>query len=119
MLSPRHGYALILSIVCGLLTVPARAQSQTSSTADDGEDSEPGLPRPPERHEHARAGSGGGTVRIEEDDHSSVIGRFGVGWFGISNILVGLSLDGTMTTQVVAAPVLGVRYWLSELIGID
>lgn len=118
MPTPRHGYALILSIVCGLLSLPARAQSQTSSTAADGED-EPGRPRPPERREHARAESGGGSARIERDDHEAVIGHFGVGWFGVSNILVGFSLDGSTGSAVVAAPVLGIRYWLSELIGID
>lgn len=44
-------------------------------------------------------------------DHSQVVGTFGVGYLGLGNIRTG--------GEVIDAPIVGVRYWLSEGMGID
>lgn len=54
----------------------------------------------------------------ETVDHQKIVGRFGIGWFGVSNILVRFDLDGDVD-DLIAAPVLGARYWLSDRFGID
>lgn len=48
-----------------------------------------------------------------ESDHDSVIGHFGVGYLGMQSMTVGV--DRT----TVRAPVVGVRYWLMDFMGID
>lgn len=47
------------------------------------------------------------------DDHERVVGHLAVGYLGISNVPM-----GTLAVNV-TAPAIGVRYWLSDLIGID
>ena len=46
-------------------------------------------------------------------DHDKVIGHFGVGYMGRQTMTIGAA-----RTQV-AAPIIGVRYWLTDFIGID
>ncbi len=48
-----------------------------------------------------------------ESDHDQVVGRFGVGYLGRQSMVVGAD----QTT--VYAPVIGVRYWLMDFMGID
>lgn len=48
----------------------------------------------------------------EQSDHARMVGRPALSWFGVSEIAVG---DG----GTVLAPALGVRYWVSEELGID
>ena len=66
----------------------------------------------------------------EPDDHDKVMGRIGIGWYGISEIpLADAQPTGTGAAPVltpgnpfvrqVAAPVIGVRYWLAPKYGID
>ncbi len=50
------------------------------------------------------------------NDHARVVGSFGVGWFGLSDVPIA---NGSGGKDVVAAPVLGVRYWLNDMLGID
>jgi hypothetical protein len=61
-------------------------------------------------------------------DHSQVVGRVGIGWFGMSNVPIATgSPGGTIDnptvelgpTASVPAPVVGIRYWMSERVGID
>jgi hypothetical protein len=47
------------------------------------------------------------------DDHLAVVGHLGVGFFGT----VGVPIGGPLGT--VSAPTVGMRYWLSEGIGLD
>lgn len=48
-----------------------------------------------------------------EPDHSSVVGSLGVGYLGASQVAIGVG--GTTMT----APVVGVRYWLDPMLGLD
>jgi hypothetical protein len=55
-------------------------------------------------------------------DHEKVIGRFAVGYLGVSDIP--LPNEGGLTniradTGIVSAPVVGARYWINPRIGID
>jgi hypothetical protein len=56
-------------------------------------------------------------------DHEKVVGRFAVGYLGVSDIpLPTATLGGanpTLADGKVSAPVIGVRYWLNPRIGID
>lgn len=60
-------------------------------------------------------------------DHAAVVGRFGVGFFGVAalpTVLCGnaAAIDPTcaMTTEsTLSAPTIGARYWLSEGLGIE
>lgn len=64
----------------------------------------------------AASGPAPGAAQVEEapaTDHARVTGSVGFGWFGVSEIPLG-ELD-----QAVAAPAIGVRWWISERIGAD
>jgi hypothetical protein len=51
-------------------------------------------------------------------DHDAVVGRLAVGYLGRSGLTIGSdAMGGTQAT--IAAPVIGVRYWLSDFMGID
>ena len=58
-------------------------------------------------------------------DHERVIGHFGVGYMGISQLpIAGIGAAGgaggaALTKGTVTAPVIGVRYWFSRMIGLD
>jgi hypothetical protein len=53
-------------------------------------------------------------------DHEKVIGRFAVGYMGVTQLPIG---GGTAAQNVrqdtVAAPILGIRYWLNPRVGLD
>jgi hypothetical protein len=50
-------------------------------------------------------------------DHSAVAGHFGVGYLGRRTIQIATNTTGGQ--QTANAPVIGVRYWLDERLGID
>jgi hypothetical protein len=52
-------------------------------------------------------------------DHEKVVGKFGVGYFGITNLPIGEGGVTAVQRGNLAAPVIGVRYWLSEKMGLD
>jgi hypothetical protein len=56
-----------------------------------------------------------------DTDHERYIGKFAVGYFGISQLPIALGAPGGAGVQpdTVAAPVVGVRYWINRMIGID
>jgi len=57
-------------------------------------------------------------VATAATDHGSVIGRFGIGYMGRRSIVI--DPDGAMgNPTTVDAPIIGMRYWLDPLIGID
>jgi hypothetical protein len=86
--------------VCVSLPVVAQAQVQAEGQVGMG------LPAPPP----AAAVQG-------ETDHDAMIGRVAVGFLGRNDVPIGTDLLGGRTN--VAAPVIGIRYWLDSLIGID
>lgn len=50
-------------------------------------------------------------------DHDAVVGRLAVGYLGRSTVNIA-ALNGADGAQI-ATPVIGVRYWLSDMLGID
>ncbi|MEO8875428.1 MAG: hypothetical protein ABI461_07575 [Polyangiaceae bacterium] len=55
-------------------------------------------------------------------DHENVIGHFAVGYMGISQLpIAGAAAGGGggLGQNTITAPVIGVRYWLNRMIGID
>jgi hypothetical protein len=66
-------------------------------------------------------------VKKDDDgitDHEKVVGKFGVGYMGMTQLPIGEGGPGAggglgITQGTVNTPVIGVRYWLMEKIGID
>jgi hypothetical protein len=63
------------------------------------------------------------TATTGSSDHDQMVGRLAVGYFGIANTGAGAALTtGTNDSPYAvsgSAPVVGVRYWLNPMIGID
>jgi hypothetical protein len=51
-------------------------------------------------------------------DHDSVVGRLAVGYLGRTGMTIATDARGG-TGATIAAPVIGIRYWLSDMLGID
>ena len=58
------------------------------------------------------------TAVAGNSDHDAVVGRLAVGFMGRSGLTLGTDAMGG-TAPTIAAPVIGVRYWLSDMLGID
>lgn len=52
---------------------------------------------------------------VETTDHAAVVRRFGIGYMGRRSMVV----DPTAGAAPVDAPIVGMRYWLDPMIGID
>ena len=57
------------------------------------------------------------------DDHSAVVGTWGVGFFGVMDLPVGgcdnNACTGFNAEQALPAPAIGIRYWLNDTFGIE
>lgn len=60
----------------------------------------------------------GAAAEDDTTDHEKVVGRFAVGYLGLTNLPLATQAAGG-GTGTIAAPVIGARYWLSKLLGID
>jgi hypothetical protein len=52
-------------------------------------------------------------------DHDLVVGHFGIGYMGRRSIVINPALDGAGNPGTVDAPIIGMRYWLDPMLGID
>jgi hypothetical protein len=52
-------------------------------------------------------------------DHERVVGRFGVGFFGLRELPFAGGDPNALTKRTVDAPVIGARYWFQQNLGID
>jgi hypothetical protein len=57
--------------------------------------------------------------RFTGTDHGSVVGRFGVGFFGVLSVPIAGPGNTPDFDENVSAPTLGVRYWLQDWLGIE
>jgi hypothetical protein len=56
------------------------------------------------------------TETTGDTDHSKFVGHFAVGYFGVSQIPIGVAGGGQAS---VTAPIIGVRYWKDDFLGFD
>lgn len=101
------GFAASIAIVC--LTGPALAQDAAAA----------GMALPGATAPQAGAAAG-------DSDHDAAVGRLAVGYLGRATIPVanGLTVDPTgavtgVSSTNVAAPIVGVRYWIDQSLGLD
>jgi hypothetical protein len=57
--------------------------------------------------------------RFAGTDHGSVVGRFGVGFFGVLSVPVAGPGNTPDFDRTVSAPTIGGRYWLQDWLGIE
>jgi hypothetical protein len=97
----------------------AFAQSTTASSASASGQANVGVSLPGATTTTAAAGT---------SDHDQMVGRLAVGYFGIANVGAGANVPGNPPGSgpndnpyaiTGVAPVVGVRYWLSSLLGLD
>lgn len=89
---------------------PAVARAEAQGTVDANAGARGGGAMTlPERGGRARAYAG-------DSDHEAVVGTLAIGYLGRRGLLVSESAGGT--TEYLA-PVIGVRYWFSPLLGLD
>ena len=118
----------VLSIAVGLslaLVAPlALAQETTTTTTQPAGTGEGTLP-PPKVTTKTTVDAGAAPKKVEEEDptsdHEKVVGHVGVGYLGLTNVPIAGAggAGGVPAKQNVSAPVVGVRYWLAEKIGLD
>lgn len=116
----------------GCVSVVACALVTSFSTAalaadDDGTgDTKPTVTvkTPPAPKENKDTGS-------EVSDHEKFVGRFAIGYFGVSDVPIAASLPAIpdtlpqnaiaapVATRNISAPVIGARYWISNRFGLD
>jgi hypothetical protein len=65
------------------------------------------------------AAPGGAAAAAGASDHDQVVGRLAVGYLGRRSMTVGAAPAGAPFTDELQAPVVGIRYWIDQMIGID
>lgn len=115
----RMHFALAALAVASLSAGAAWADEDKEKKKDDSTEEEP--PKPKKKKKADKPDD-------DRPDHERVVGHIGVSWFGVSQIPLGIgqpSGDGNNpsinlgTATTVNAPALGIRYWLSNTVGID
>jgi hypothetical protein len=77
----------------------------------------------PEPENSGMRGSTANLAAPPSDDHAAAVGHFGVGFFGVMTVPIMDCGMGAMCALAanndVAAPTIGLRYWLSDRLGIE
>ena len=113
-----------LSIAVGMalaLAAPAAfAQDTTTGTASASGTADGTLPPPKVVTKTVETTTVAPAKKVDADDevsdHEKVVGHIGVGYFGFTTLPLS---GGNGIPTTVAAPIIGVRYWLAEKIGLD
>jgi len=66
-----------------------------------------------------QAADAGAAPAAGNSDHVNVVGHLGIGYLGRRTVLIAGPGGGAADPTPVDAPVLGVRYWLNPMLGID
>jgi len=112
----------LLATGVGLTTVSAQAAEATTETTSTTTTttttpvpapSEPATPPPAPAQRGMTLPGAAPEPAVETTDHAAVVRRFGVGYMGRRTMIISPAGD----TQ--DAPIIGVRYWLDPMIGID
>ena len=113
-----------LSIAVGMalaLAAPAAfAQDTTTGTASASGTADGTLPPPKVVTKTVETTTVAPAKKVDADDevsdHEKVVGHIGVGYLGFTTLPLS---GGNGIPTTVAAPIIGVRYWLAEKIGLD
>ncbi len=113
-----------LSIAVGMalaLAAPAAfAQDTTTGTASASGTADGTLPPPKVVTKTVETTTVAPAKKVDADDevsdHEKVVGHIGVGYFGFTTLPLS---GGNGIPTTVAAPIIGVRYWLAEKVGLD
>jgi hypothetical protein len=113
------------AITLGLLAITGQAQAQDTTAVAPP----PPPPAPPAAVTTTSVTEKKAAPAAEPEstgtDHDALIGHFGVGYFGVSQLPIaagfpgGAGGGGGVARENVNAPIIGVRYWMSKMIGID
>ncbi|MBX3204586.1 MAG: hypothetical protein KF764_05925 [Labilithrix sp.] len=120
----------VLGIIGGLgvlLTTTVAAAQPTdpgTGTAPAEPPAQPLPPPPPPPETSASVTTPGAAPASEKKDdgitdHEKVVGKFGVMYFGVTQQPIGTGAAANVGKGSVSAPVIGMRYWLQERMGID
>ena len=117
----RTALSVAVGMALALVAPAALAQETTPPPAGEGT-----LPPPKVTTKTTVEGTAGAPKKVEEEDptsdHEKVVGHFGVGYLGLTNIPISPNGTGGLNPNApaqVAAPVIGIRWWLGEKIGLD
>jgi hypothetical protein len=120
---------LCAAVTFGVLAITGRAQAQDTTVTGTTTVATPPPPAPPPAPAAPAPAVKAAPAAEPESttpDHEALIGHFGVGYFGVSQLPIAGGLPGGMgmggcalARDNVNAPVIGVRYWMSRMIGID
>lgn len=107
---------------------PVQAQPDTSSSPAWYNPSSGGAvdnERPPGQSSESASnasssnGSSSSASGDARDDHQRFVGRLAFGYQTINSVPIGSVSGGSLAVEAIAAPAIGVRYWVDEMIGID
>ena len=114
----RTGLAISLGLAIGMFAPAALAQ--------DGDTSASGTVEPPKVTTQVKTTTtthpaGGGTETKDDGvtDHEKVVGHIGVGYLGLTQLPIGSGAVTGVNRATLDAPIIGMRYWLMEKLGID
>lgn len=118
----------VLGMVSGLgvlLTATIAAAQDTTAPAGTEPEGTQQLP-PPAPAPEASATVSTTSPAVESakkddgiSDHEKVVGKFGVMYFGVTQQPIGTGAAANVGRGTVQTPVIGMRYWLKERLGID
>lgn len=109
---------LVAGSAFGQLDLDASAEASADTDADmeaEAEEPEPEPAYEPEPEPEPADDAEAPEADDGESDHEKVVGTFGVGYLGRQTINYGFGGDSGSAI----APIIGVRYWINDLIGID
>lgn len=116
----------VVGIIAGLgvLLTATSALAQPTETPPSG--TEPNAQTPPPPPKPVAAATVTPSAEPKKDDgitdHEKVVGKFGVMYFGVTEQPIGESNPGNvleLRKGTVSTPVIGMRYWFQERMGID
>ena len=124
----RTGLAIALGMAFSLAAPAALAQdTQPATGGGTGEAGASTTVTPPKvtTHTTTETTTAGGAKDDGVTDHEKVVGHLGVGYLGITQLPIGSAGGGAApggfghAKATLDAPVIGVRYWMSDRLGLD
>jgi hypothetical protein len=101
-----------LKLASSLMTAVTIGLASSAAYAQEAE-GEVGMALPGQAAGGQRAAAAQGA-----SDHDAVVGRLGIGYLGRRDMLIG-TVPTSGASDTVSAPVIGVRYWIDQMIGLD